>query len=386
MEPEASKNIQTTAKKEKSPVIARSDHDPANPTDPPKRETTAAKRRRRRLQDMVENYELVSLICHLHVSGATVKEILQEVKDKFRRVEMKREDPSWITRWAARQGWLTFRPPHHEAYRQQIRELWPQLMDAEVVSSTEVEVVAREGAKMLIRMLRKLSATKDTVHVGVAGGHTIRAVMRALAAEMVEPISNMPKVVHFHAMAAGFDPDDPSTDPNAFVTFFDNRLVPTEIRFTGLSAPALVSPETFEKLKDFEDIKDAFESVKNIDVFLTSGTSWHGDGVLRKRMGESDQAILVSKNVVGDIHWRPISRQGPITEETARRAFTLVELEQIIEFVKEGKQVLLTLAPCGSCGELKGNLMRCILDQQIATHVVFDTRSAGQMLGKVANG
>jgi DNA-binding transcriptional regulator LsrR (DeoR family) len=386
MEPEASKNIQTTAKRDKSPAIGRPDHGPTSPSDPPKKETTAAKRRRQRLQEMVKNYELVSLICYLHVQGATVKEIQKAAKKKFPKVEIKREDPGWIIRWAAKQGWFTFRPPHHEAYRQQIRDLWPQLQEVEVVSSTEVEVVAREGAKMLIHMLRNLSATKDTVHVGVAGGHTIRAVMRALAVEMVEPISKMPRAVHFHALAAGFDPDDPSTDPNAFVTFFDNKLIPTEIRFTGLSAPALVSPETFAKLKDFEDIRDAFESVNNIDIFLTSGTSWHGDGVMRKRMGEADQQILVGRNVVGDILWRPISPQGPITEETTRRAFTLIELEQLIEFVKDGKQVLLTLAPCGSCGELKGNLMRCILDQQIATHVVFDTRSAGQMLGKLANG
>ena len=63
------------------------------------------------------------------------------------------------------------------------------------------------------------------------------------------------------------------------------------------------------------------------------------------------------------------------------RAFTLVELRQLIEFAASGKKVLLALAPCGLCGELKGDLLACALEQKIVTHVVVDKRSAGQALG-----
>ena len=44
--------------------------------------------------------------------------------------------------------------------------------------------------------------------------------------------------------------------------------------------------------------------------------------------------------------------------------------------------MLLTLAPCGICRELKGRLLSCALEQEIVTHVVVDTRSAGQALGE----
>ena len=52
----------------------------------------------------------------------------------------------------------------------------------------------------------------------------------------------------------------------------------------------------------------------------------------------------------------------------------------------ESKQVLLALAPCGICRELKGELLNCALEQQIVTHVVVDTLSAGQALGKNIGG
>jgi DNA-binding transcriptional regulator LsrR (DeoR family) len=342
-----------------------------------KKETTFSRKRRRRLQELVDNYELVSFVCHRHIDGWTSKQIQNLANKKFPRADLKREDPNYIIRWAAQEEWFDFRPPLHQYYCGEIHKHWP-LQDVRVVGSTEVDVVAREGARMLMHMLR-LHRKRKTVHVGVAGGHTIRALMRGLAVEMVEPYSNMPEVVHFHALAAGFDPEDPSTDPNAFVTFFHDKLISTSIRFTGLSAPAIVNSEMFVKLQKFGDIQKAFNFVKNLDIFVTAGTSWHEHSVLLKRLEPADQAVLEAEGVLGDILWRPISKRGPILAETDRRAFTLIELSQLSGFVQEGKQVLLVLAPCGLCGELKGGMSSPILDQGLITHLVIDTLSAGQL-------
>ena len=346
----------------------------------PKKVTTFARQRDHRLQDLLKNFELLSLVCYMHTAGATNKEILRAVRKKFSKAKLKREDPNWIIRWAAKEGWLRFRPPYHHEYRQQIRDLY-SLQEVEVISSSEVNVVAWESARMLLHMLR--SVGKETVHVGVAGGHTVRALMHALAEQMVAPVSDMPRVVHFHALAAGFDPDEPSTNPNAFVTFFDGKFITTQIRFTGLSAPAMVEPATYERLKEhFPDIRDAFEAAKKLDIVVTSGSTWHVDGILCKRMKAEDQKTLEAEGVIGDLLWRPISKRGPIEAETDR-AFTLVELQQLQQFAREGKKVLVALAPCGLCGELKGTLLQCILEHKIVTHVVVDARSAGQMLGAV---
>ena len=72
------------------------------------------------------------------------------------------------------------------------------------------------------------------------------------------------------------------------------------------------------------------------------------------------------------------------TSFVSRRAFTLVELKQLAQFVRDGKQVMLALAPCGVCRELKGDLLSSALHQRIVTHLVVDTRSAGQALGKLS--
>ncbi len=368
---------------------------PGPPNEPPKKPkkkkvTTFARQRERRLQGLVQNFELVSLVCHLHVQGATVKVIRQALKKKFPKVLVKREDPGWIIRWAARppQGWLEFRAPLHLAHCAKIRSLFA-VHEVQVVRSSEVAVIAKDAAIMLIHLFRLLrSEGKDEVHVGVAGGHTISALMKSLAKQMGAAIGDMPKIVHFHALAAGFDPEEPITNPNAFITFFDGKFIPTKIRFTGLSAPAMVEPATYEKLKawkNFRDIREAFAAVRKLDIVVTSGSTWHACAILCKRMTAEDRKTLERLGVVGDLLWRPISRRGPIEAET-ERAFTLIELKELQEFVKKGKKVLVALSPCGLCGALKGDLLECILKHKIVSHVVVDARSAGQMLGMVAEG
>ncbi len=395
MEPQVEKK---NGRNRKKPPGARaaSPAPPGPPNEPPneppkkpkkKKVTTFARQRERRLQGLVQNFELVSLVCHLHVQGATVKIICRELKKKFPKVLVKREDPGWIIRWAARppQGWLEFRTPIHLAHCAKIRDLFA-VHEVEVVRSSEVAVIAKDAAGMLIHLLR--SEGKDEVHVGVAGGHTISALMKSLAKQMGAAIGDMPKIVHFHALAAGFDPEEPITNPNAFITFFDGKFIPTKIRFTGLSAPAMVEPATYEKLKarnNFRDILEAFAAVRKLDIVVTSGSTWHACAVLCKRMTAEDRKTLERLGVVGDLLWRPISRRGPIEAET-ERAFTLIELKELQEFVKKGKKVLVALSPCGLCGALKGDLLECILKHKIVSHVVVDARSAGQMLGMVAEG
>ncbi len=348
----------------------------------PKKQSSFAKKRDKRLKKLSDKFELVSCVCTHHCRGKTVREILAIVRKRFPNIEIMREDPGWIIRRAALKEMLIFRPPYHDDYRQRLLDKFPTLARAEVVSSSEVQNIAERAATVLVRMVRAAARDKKVVNVGVAGGHTIRAFMRALATELTLWVSGMPEVIHFRALAAGFNPSDPSTNPNAFVGFFDNRLIPVQLQFTGLSAPSIVGPDTFEALKQIDDIKEAFESVNDIDIFVTSGSSWHKCDVLSTRMPEADRKLLEEQEIIGDLLWRPISKRGPIEIELSQRAFTLVELRQLKEFAKQGKQVLLTLAPCGICRELKGRLLSCALEQEIVTHVVVDTRSAGQALGE----
>lgn len=346
--------------------------------------TSFARQKQFRLQNLLADSELVSLVGTALADGYTNREILRAVKKKFPNADINRQDPNWLRREIGKKGMFEFRPPYHETYGRELRALAPCLQDVEVVSSAEVESIAAEAAKMLMQMFRACAAKdkKKTVNVGVAGGHTISALMQRLSKEMTRPDDKMPDIVHFFALAAGFIPDQPRTDPNSFVGFFDDKLISTEVRFTNLSAPAIVDPEMFETLKGFDWIKEAFDAVRKMHIFVTSGSSWHKCGVLPGRLPKEDKIELEKQKVIGDLLWRPISADGPIEIELSRRAFTLVELRELAGFVKKDKQVLMALAPCGWCGKLKDDLLRSALKQGIVTQLVVDARSAARMLGK----
>jgi hypothetical protein len=80
--------------------------------------------------------------------------------------------------------------------------------------------------------------------------------------------------------------------------------------------------------------------------------------------------------------WRPIAGSGPILDETAVRALTILELSDLPELIRQGKRVLLMLGPCASCSRRKGLLLQTILsqDKQLVSHLVVDSGTAFDFL------
>ena len=159
MEPEHEKENRRIRGKTPKVSPAKKPGTPGPPGEPPKKPkkkkvTTFARQRERRLQNLVQNFELLSLVCQRHVEGATIKEIHAAVKEKFPKVVMKREDPGWIVRWAARppRSWLEFRPPHNLNHCSRIRDLYPRVQEVKVVRSSEVAVVARGQWRRRLRL------------------------------------------------------------------------------------------------------------------------------------------------------------------------------------------------------------------------------------------
>jgi DNA-binding transcriptional regulator LsrR (DeoR family) len=325
--------------------------------------------------------------------GYTVQEILDKLAEKYPDVEVRREDPHTMVREVAKLGQLNYRAPQHEEFRDRIKKTY-RIREVEVVHTSTVEDVAVRAAEELGRMLRNyhIEQGKEKVHIGFAGGHSMRALARCFADELCRHGEDLPEEVVFHALAAGFHPGDPTTDPNAFFTYFLNEpVMQIKPRFLGLSAPAIVAPGHLESLQQLDDIRHAFKAARDIDIIVTSGSDWHDEhSKLRQRMQKSEQAMqtLDANGCQGDILWRPISRRGPIEAETEIRALTLVELTQLPEFIRQHKQILLMLAPCGACNRPKGALLKCILEQPqaLVTNIVVDSRTASQLLRLAGNG
>ena len=331
--------------------------------------------------------QIVSVICRYHCKGYTVRQMCDALARVFPHVEFKREDFYEHIRYAAKRNWLHFRPPRHLRLADQIRDNYTYLKSVRVVHTAVLRDVAQHAARTLIGLLQtyRRKWNRDEVHIGFAGGHSMRALARAFADELCEPAKDLPRNVVFHALASGFDNTDPTTNPNAFFTYFMYKpMLQIKPHFLGLSAPAIVTPDLLRLLKKLPDIKAAYASAKSIDIVVTSGSQWSDeDSALRKRVQRSSQCMetLEKEQCVGDILWRPLSDRGPIEAETEYRALTLIELGQLPAIIRGDAHVLLMLGPCGNCHVPKGRLLRCVLEQKrpLITDLVVDSGSASQL-------
>jgi DNA-binding transcriptional regulator LsrR (DeoR family) len=331
--------------------------------------------------------DMISIACHYLCKGHTVREIQDLVKKEYPDAKLKREDVYSLFREAAKLGWVNFRPPRTLRLATAIGDNYSWLKSVRVVHTAVLQDVARHAAKTLVGLLQAYRRERDRneVHIGFAGGHSMRALAHAFADELCEPVRDLPRHVVFHALAAGFDPTDPTTNPNAFFTYFLYKpVLQIEPHFMGLSAPAIVTPEDLRRLKKLPDIKEAFAAAKKIDIVVTSGGVWKdGDSALRKRVEKSAQCMETLKKAKceGDLLWRPLSRRGPIEKETEYRALTLIELSQLPAFIQARNRVLLMLAPCGACHQPKGSLLECVLNQKrpLVTDLVVDSGTASQL-------
>ncbi len=334
---------------------------------------------------VIDDTEVISALCRWFCEGKTAQQMADLANEQLPlRTRMTREVPYKMLQKAGRRGWLQFRPPPPDCYRGSLRERYEWLQELKVVHSVVLADVARETARELLRMARPWAGKR--LHIGFAGGHSMRELASALARELCEPRAKLPKAICFHALAGGFDPGDPTTNPNAFFNYFVREdIADVTIEFHGLSAPDIVPSDKSVLFEEVDDISRAMDAVKYIDFIVTSGASWQDPhSALRKRMEDSKESfdVLEKSGCVGDILWRPLSRGGPITTPTLQRAMTLVDLSDLRALIAKGKRVLLMLSPCGLCHRPKGDLLDCVLnlEEPLITDLVVDSRSARQML------
>lgn len=338
--------------------------------------------------DELDPIEILAAVCGDIAEGFTIRQILARMETKYPKVKLTREDPYALMRKAAKRGWFSFHPPQHWHWTKMLEDDYYWLKDVRVVHTPTPEHVMQEGAESLLRLLKRYLRKhgRREVHIGFSGGHAMRSLARWFAKLLSESTDSLPDKVVIHAMAAGFDPRDPTTDPNTFCSYFS--AVPMneiKVEFLGLAAPSLVKPADIRALRDLPDIRDAFAAVREIDIIVASGSDWlDPHSALRNLMLRSPESarVLEAEGCIADILWRPLSERGPIEKETCIRALTLVELSELPGLIEQGKHVLLTLAPCGLCNEPKGRLLSCLLGQPkpLFTDLVVDTRTVAHML------
>ena len=333
--------------------------------------------------------EIRMLILEYICQGKMAVEVVDIMKEDHG-IVITREKPYQVLAWAAARGMIRLVPDLHHRLADQVKEAYPRTLRAvEVVKATDFSGVAFHAARVLVDLVsqhHRPPFNREEVHIGFAGGHSMRnlaqAFARALSESKVEPQG---KIV-LHSLATGFDPHDTTTEPNAFFSHFvANPILESRVRMVGLHSMPLVTPREYEDLHMRQGVREAFETASEVDIVVTSASLWDcEDSQLYKFMQESPASleVLRREGVVGDMLWRPIGIRGPIEVETEKRAMTVFDLSQLPGLIRRGKHVLLVLGPCGGCHGDKGRILRTILEppDPLVTHLVADMRTVWEML------
>jgi DNA-binding transcriptional regulator LsrR (DeoR family) len=260
-----------------------------------------------------------------------------------------------------------------------------KLDEAVVVSTACAMDVARRGAAMLLGMVQNLHRVghRDVVHIGLAGGHTTRHLARAFAAELRKRPRDLPSKLVFHTMVAGFDENDPLTDPVVFCSYFaDDPKIRIAVEFVILHAPHTVWTAEYQRLRELPGIREVYEAGRELNIIVTSGAEWvdsHSALARYCRRSKATYEGLCQLGVTSDILWRPMGPHGPIDDSTLDiRAMTLMDLEDLPGFIDRGGQVLLVVGPCFECSAPRQAIFESLLGcpDRLITHLVTDSTSA----------
>jgi DNA-binding transcriptional regulator LsrR (DeoR family) len=342
----------------------------------------------RRREDVarIEPSDLLSTVCgYFCHDGLRPVEIKEQLKEKHG-IKISREAVYPLILQAAARGWIRFTPPQEIELHRRIKEdRYAWLQDLSVVPSARPEEVAFRGAKMLLEILQQHHAD-EVVHIGFSGGHALRLLAQRFSQLLREPAEHLPREIVFHALVAGFDVSEPTTDPNAFFTYFvDDPASLVKTSFVSFNAPAIASAGTIQELSNESGIREAYERAGEIDIIVTSASCWADPHCnFRRYLQLAGEWVeeLEAIGCVGDILWQPLGEDGPIDVQSSKRAMTVIDLDEVSQFVANKNRVLLVAGPCGVCKTPKTEVVKAILHQskRIITHLAIDSGCARALL------
>lgn len=208
----------------------------------------------------MQEEELLGTVCDYFCrEGLSATEIKNRLQENHS-VEITREEPYRLILKAANRGWIRFVPPPAFSLEQQLKEdKYPWLQDVSVVPIATSEGVAHRGAQMLLKLLQQHYSERE-VHIGFSGGYALRTLAQRFGDLLREAAGNLPREIVFHALVAGFDVNDPTTDPNAFFSYFvKDPAMQVETRFVALHAPAILEADLLPRLRLQAGIAEAYD-------------------------------------------------------------------------------------------------------------------------------
>ena len=363
--------------------------------------------------------EFLSIVSELFCEGRTGKEIKNRVLEDYPKAygDLLHGENLWdLLRAAAREQLFRHTPRDDVELTRRLQDDYRWLDQRVVVAQTaSTGALAQEAARKLLEMIRNVRKQRqsDIVHVGFAGGMTLRTVAEKLALLLRQPHADNPATLVFHAMVASFDDDDFYADPNSFITYFIGPECRVDVRLVRLPLPGIIESTRYSKIRQLPEIDDVFKRRTDIQIIVTSGSLWSDEhSTLRTYMhaamnqaeqeSEAGQTNDTSpgksalelefdnQRVIGDLAWQPINKEGPVDIRSGYRVTTLMELDEFSGFIGNGGSVLLVMGCSGISRQPKSELLKAILDlhpeHNWVTDVVTDSPTVeGMYLPEIRN-
>ena len=347
---------------------------------------------RRHLPNLTDRY--LVRVCEMFLEGTPVSRIAAwintEVRQEDRSLAVTREQIYPLINEARKRGYFVIHPPAHVVLRQRLTDLYriPETSGEPItvvnaVGPSALEHVAAEAAGLALRLIKTLGSRKKPVHIGLGAGFTTLRIAHYLAALLrAEP--TLPPLV-LHALSTGFRIDQPHIAPAAFFSLFASLHLP--LAYVGLFAPAVVSTQHYNTVKITPGVAESFAAAGEIDLVLTSLASAADEhGALNQFLSAhaGDVADLQRAGWVGDVQYRPFSRQGPLAKEANIRAVTLFDLPELVNLTRTPhKYVIVVAGPCGECGRTRADALHPLLTSpslKVWTHLVTDFPTAQELV------
>lgn len=398
--------------------------------------------------------ERVTLTCSYFQHGyppAAIKDALY----RNHKIIVSRETPYQDLLYAARSGYLNYKAPYVQGITEKLNKLLGETkIDISVIQTQSRQDVASAAADLVRDLVQEIALKKRVprldlkslaskpekpvrvpVHLGFSGGRTVSVLADRLGLLLTRDLDELDELVQrevlheckkqglmpslpegfihrfsiqfvFHNLVTGFEYNNPSTHPIAFLfkMVAGTRLAEASRSvFICFNAPPFASldPKEFGRQFDLPVVHEAKEDSKELDVLVTSAGSFEDEGALLRCFysppymdsKHSKQALKFFEQCKcrGDFLWQPMTDKGPLrlspenpeipVEDLRYRPVTLVDIETLPQRIQDGTKVVLALGPSQDQGGNllnKADILQAILRQspQFLTHAIVDVETA----------
>jgi hypothetical protein len=352
-------------------------------------------------------------VCDRFLNGQKAAQIARWIQRECGRPNFRRTQIYPLLGEGIRRQFFQLFPPREITLAERLRQRFPKNFHPEnpevitVVNARGPDLhrhLTTAAAAVVVRLVETVASRKAAlapqtppeVHLGLGGGLTTAIVARTLARQLAA-WRELPKLVIHTIAAGGFLPSEPQKSPVSYLSCFEG--LPCKVEYVALFAETVVSTEDFDRLRNSLSVRQVMAQAEKLDIIVTSLASaqdphgllrryleWLLDigGITREQMEKMEKA-----GWVGDVQFRPYSKEGPLPDVCGVRAVTLVELDDLVRWASNTsadspKYIVLVAGPCAECGRLKTEALLPLLENprlRVFTHLVTDIGTAESLLG-----